>query len=251
MKIYLKTEAEIELLKTGGKKLKSVVANLLPKIKTGVTTDEIDKEASRLILEEGGEPSFQKVKGYKWATCLPINEQVVHTPPSSRTLKDGDVLTVDIGMYYKGFHTDYATTLVVGESSRKEVDQFLSVGRETLDRALREAQVGRHIGHISQALEKGVKSNGYFVMRELTGHGIGRELHEDPYIFGYLDKPVEKTLKITPGLVLAVEVIYSMGTENIVYEKGNDWSIKTADDSLSACFEHSIAVTDKKTIILT
>lgn len=251
MKIYLKTEAEIELLKTGGKKLKSVIERLLPKIKIGMTTGEIDKEATRLILEAGGKPSFQRVNGYKWATCLPINEQVVHTPPTSRILKDGDVLTVDIGMYYEGYHTDYATTFVVGASPRKEVDQFLSVGRETLHKALQEVQVGRHIGHISQAIEKGVKSDGYFIMRELTGHGIGRELHEDPYVFGYLDKPIDKTLKITPGLVLAVEVIYSMGTEEIVYEKGDDWSIKTADNSLSACFEHSVAVTDKKTIILT
>jgi methionyl aminopeptidase len=249
--IHYKRKDEIEIMKEGGARLREAVNQLLPTIKQGQTTKEIDKKAEKLILSKGAEISFKKVKEYSWATCLPINEQVVHTPPGDRVLKEGDVLTIDVGAYYRGFHTDYATTFVIGGSGSRETDMFLRVGRETLDRAIQQAKVGNYIGHISQVIEKGICSSGYHVMKQLTGHGVGRELHEDPFVPGYLDKPLKETLKIRTGLVLAIEVIYSLGTEHIVNEKGNDWSIATADGSLSACFEHTVAITDENTYVLT
>lgn len=249
--IRLKTPSEIELMKEGGGKLRKVADELLTKIKVGIKTKDIDVQAERLIKNEGGESSFKLVKGYSWTTCLPINEQVVHTPPSERVIKNGDVLTLDIGMYYKGFHTDFADTIIVGDRKNERIENFLEVGKKALLAGIKSARAGNHIGNISKAIQDRVQGAGYFILKELTGHGIGRELHEDPFVFGYLDKPVNDTPLIKPGLVIAVEVIYSMQTEKISYEKGENWSIKTADSSLSACFEQTVAVTDTNTLVLT
>lgn len=248
--IHLKTKEEIEIMKECGKKLTASIEELLPFIKPGVTTFEIDREAERLIVKNGAESSFNKVPGYKWSTCIPINEQAVHTPPSKRVIKEGDVLTLDIGAYYQGYHTDYATTFVVGSNTNPKIEHFLKTGRETLEKAIKRAQEGAHLGEISQVMQDGIYGNGYFVMKELTGHGIGHELHEDPYVPNYIEKPVEKTMVIPSGLVIAVEVIYSMGTEKIVFEKEGEWSIRSKDRSICACFEHTIAILDKNTYIL-
>ncbi|MFH0773192.1 MAG: type I methionyl aminopeptidase [bacterium] len=249
--ITYKTNAEIEIMKECGVKLKNVMKKLTPQIRAGVTTNDINALAEQYIQEEGAELSFSKVEGYKWAICVPINEQVVHTPPTSRILKNGDVLTIDIGAYYKGFHTDHAITVIVGGKSTPEIERFLGVGREALDRAVEQARAGKRIGHISEAIEKAVTGAGYTIMKQLTGHGVGRELHEDPFIPGYVTKKIEKTAELRPGMVLALEVIYSMGSGEIAYEKGQEWSIITEDKSMSACFEHTIAITDKNTLVLT
>ncbi|MEO6508907.1 MAG: type I methionyl aminopeptidase [Patescibacteria group bacterium] len=248
--IHLKTREEIEIMRECGKKLTASIEELLPSIKAGVTTLEIDQEAERLIIKNGAESSFNKVPGYKWSTCICINEQAVHTPPSERVVKDGDILTLDIGAYDNGYHTDYATTFVVGGTTSPKIEHFLKTGRETLDKAIKEAQEGNYLGQISQVMQEGIYGNGYFVMKELTGHGIGHELHEDPFVPNYLDRKVEKTMKIPSGLVIAVEVIYSMGSETIVFEKEGEWSIRSKDKSICACFEHTIAILDKNTSIL-
>jgi len=251
MNIDLKTKEEIRIMQEGGLRLKRVVAALLKKIDVGNTTKEIDNLASELIKKQRGEPSFKKVKDYFWTTCLPINNQVVHTPPSDRKLKQGDVLTLDIGMYFKGYHTDFATTLFIGGNPDDKINHFLETGKRALNKAIVAAKLGNRLGQISAAIEKEIYGQGFFILKELTGHGIGKTLHEDPYIFGYKEKPINKTLLIRSGLTIAIEVIYSMGTEEIVYEKENDWSIMTQDGSLSACFEHTVAITEDKTLILT
>lgn len=235
----------------GGKRLKQVIKELLPKIKSGRSTKDIDDEAERLIKKQGGESSFRKVKGYSWTTCLPINEQVVHTIPGPRIIKKGDLLTVDIGFFYQGFHTDYALTFVVDKKPSEQEEKFLNTGKEALKKAIDKAQVDNYLGEISSQIEKTIVDNGYFIIKQLTGHGIGRDLHEDPYVPGYLDRSISKTLKIKEGLVIAIEVIYSKGTEEIVSERSNDWSLVTLDKSLSACFEHTVAVTKAGPIILT
>lgn len=249
--IYYKTGEEIEIMKESGRKLRRAVELLLPTVRPGMTTGEIDKQAEELIVKQGAQPSFKRVKGYSWTTCVPINEQVVHTPPGNRKLKEGDVLTIDIGAYFKGFHSDYATTFIVGNTRDEKIERFLETGKTALQKAIDQATFGNRLGHISKAIEEEIYPAGYHIMEQLTGHGIGHELHEDPFVPGFLDKPLEKTLKIREGLVLAIEVIYSMGTEDIAYEKGDDWSIVTADGSLSACFEHTVAITNKNTFILT
>ena len=248
--IDLKTPEEIAIMKECGAILNKSVKELLPIIEEGITTEEIDAQAAKLIKKNGADISFNKVPGYKWATCLPINEQIVHTMPSNRKLKNGDVLTVDIGAYLKTYHTDYATTIVVGGKTTPEIEKLLKVGEETLAKAIEVAKVGNHLGHISKVIQDAVRGNGYSVMKELTGHGIGHELHEDPFVPGFLEKPIEKTYKIKNGLVIAVEIIYAMGREKIAYE-ADEWSIITADHSISACFEKTIAITDENTFILT
>ncbi|MBI4004786.1 type I methionyl aminopeptidase [Candidatus Roizmanbacteria bacterium] len=249
--IHLKTPEEITIMQEGGKKLRTVVKGLLPKIRSGMTTNFIDIEAERLIRAQGAEPSFKRVPGYHWSTCMPINEQVVHTPPSSRILGEGDLVTLDIGVFYKGYHTDWATTVIIGRPLSNEHLHFLEVGKRALRKAIQNATAGKCIGNMSEAIQQEIYSEGYYILKELTGHGIGRELHEDPYVPGHLDRPVEKTPHIKPGLVLAIEVIYSIGTENMSYEKDNEWSIVTQDGSLAACFEETVAIQQNNSFILT
>jgi methionyl aminopeptidase len=251
MKIHLKTEEEIEYMRQGGKKLMDAVHELMPQIRPGVTTEWVDARAEELIRKHGAEPSFTTVPGYHWTTCLPVNEQVVHTPPSKRVLKEGDILTVDVGALYKGLHTDWATTVIIGKPLRAEHETFLKVGEEALEKALLKVKGGHHTGEISKAIEDEIYGHGYFILKELTGHGVGKSLHEDPHIPGYCDRPIEKTPCMEAGLTIAVEVIYSLGTEEIAYEDGNDWSVITRDRSLSACFEKTIAVTVNNSFILT
>lgn len=253
--VTIKTDKELQYMQEGGDILKSVVKKIFPSVRAGVTTKQIDDLAEKLIRAAGAEPSFMRVKNYKWTTCLPINEQVVHTPPSNRIIQAGDVLTLDIGVYYKGLHTDYATSWIVEEASivvdNKKNQNFLKVGEETLTKAIEVAKKAKYIGEISALIQKEIYGAGYHIMRDLTGHGIGEELHEDPYIPGFLDRAIEKTYKIRAGLAIAIEVIYSMGTEEIMYEKGSDWSIATADGSMSACFEHTIGFFTDKIEVLT
>ncbi len=249
--IHYKKPAEIETMSDGGKRLNAVVTELIPWIKVGMSTLEIDGKATSLIHKHGGEVSFDRVKGYSWATCLTINEQVVHTPPSKRIVKDGDVLTVDIGLYYKGFHTDFADTIICGNSENADTERFLKTGKRALYKAIDQAKVGNRIGDISQTIEKEIYGNGYKIVKQLTGHGIGKDLHEDPFVLGFLDKPIQNTLAIRSGLVIAIEVIYSKGSEEFVYEDKTEWSLITKDKSLSACFEHTVAITDGETRILT
>lgn len=249
--IRLKTLSEIEIMKEGGKRLRKVVQELIPIMRPGITTEQIDNAAELLIKKSGGESSFKKVPHYRWSTCLSVNEEVVHTPPSKRILKQGDILTLDIGMFYGGFHTDYADTFIVGGLPDSESKKFLEVGKTTLDKALQQIKVGNRLGHISRAIQSEIYNYGYFVLKELTGHGVGRKLHEEPFIPGFLDRPIAKTPVMVQGLTIAVEVIYSKSTERIVHEQGNSWSIKTADGSMSACFEHTVAVTKERMLILT
>lgn len=249
--INLKSDKEIGVMQEGGRRLKLVVKELLPLLRVGITTKQIDDKAEELILNQGGKSSFKTVTGYKFSTCTPINEQIVHTKPSERVLKDGDVLTLDIGNLYKGLHTDFALTKVIGGKSKDEkINKFLKVGEDTLYQAIKKAKIGNRLGDVSDLIEKAITGNGYYIIKELTGHGIGRKLHEDPYLFGYNERPINKTLEIKKGLVVAIEIIYAMGTDEMVYEKDN-WSIITKDRSMSACFEHTIAVTDQGSVILT
>ncbi len=249
--ITYKTEQEIQKIAKGGAILKNVLGEVINTVKPGITTKELDEKAEKLIYKQGGSPGFKRVKNYRWTICSPVNEQVVHTPPTSRALENGDVLTIDCGVFYEGFHTDAAKTVVVGKSTQATIAKFLEVGKKTLQQAISKAILGNRIGHISGAIESGIRANNYQVIKELTGHGVGRQLHEDPLIPGISSADVNKTPELKAGMVLAVEVIYSFGTDKITYESHNDWSIKTADGSISACFEDTIAITKKKTLILT
>lgn len=248
--IKLKTEEEMLLMVEVGRRLRKVVEQLKKEIKTGVSTVYLNKRAETLIKEQGGYPSFKRVKGYHWAICTPINEQIVHTPPSNRRLKEGDLLTIDIGLEYKGYHSDYAESFLIGDTKDKAKERFLEIGRKALTKAISQAKIENYIGDISSAIEKVITEAGYFIIKSLVGHGIGKKLHEDPFVPGFLNRPREKTPLIKKGLALAIEVIYSQGTEKMIYEDKDKWSIVTADRSLSACFENTVIIDKKGPLIL-
>ncbi|OGK38614.1 type I methionyl aminopeptidase [Candidatus Roizmanbacteria bacterium RIFCSPHIGHO2_12_FULL_42_10] len=247
--IRFKSEKEIQDMRIGGKMLHEVILFAEKNARSGITTLELNNILEKKILSLGGEPGFKKVHGYSWASCICINEQIVHTPPSERVIKDGDVVTIDIGVFYNGLHTDSATTIQVPPND-SNVTHFLETGRKALRKAIKVAYGGNRIGHISLAFQSTIEEQGYSIVKELTGHGVGTELHEDPYIPCFLDKPLEKTLKLQQGMTLALEVMYTMGKSEITHESGG-WSIRSADHSVAATFEASVALMEKETFILT
>jgi methionyl aminopeptidase len=225
-------------------------------VKPGISEIELDAMAEKLIREKGGEPGFQKVPGYKHATCISTNEVVVHGIPSPYILKEGDVIGIDCGVFYKGFHTDMSETVRVQSSKSEiqndEINKFLKIGKEALRAGIKQAKLGNHVGDISKAIQDIVEvQNGYSVVRSLVGHGVGRELHEDPEIPGYLVGRIEKTPVLAEGMVIAVEVIYNMGGPDIVFANRDGWTLKTADGSLAGLFERTLAITKNGPLMLT
>ncbi|HYK08553.1 MAG TPA: type I methionyl aminopeptidase [Candidatus Eisenbacteria bacterium] len=254
MKIHIKTPQELEAMKKGGKILSSTMWEVLKHVKPGVTELEIDALAEKHILSMGGKPGFKAVRGYHHTICASTNDVVVHGIPTSYALRSGDVFGIDCGVLFDGFHTDMAETVIVGgeEKASKEVVQFLKTGKKALEEALAQVKPGNRIGHISQVIQQIVeKDGGYGVTRELIGHGVGKKLHEDPPVPGYLSRRLEKTPLLVEGMVIAVEVIYNMGKKEIAFAGTDDWTIKSRDGSLSGLFERTVAVTATGHRILT
>jgi len=249
MAIKLKTPEEIEIMAEGGKKLARVKKSLGEAVKVGVSASEIEELAMKLIKEEGAEASFDKVPGYSWATCISVNEGLVHGIPKAETVfKNGDVVSVDVGLYFKGFHTD--TSITVGIDLTPENKRFLNVGRNALEKAISKARAGNHIYSISKAIEDTIEGAGYTTIKALVGHGVGRDLHEDPQIPCFVPGRIEDSPVIAPGMVLAVEVMYAMGSDKVeVLEDG--WTIGMRDGKISALFEDTVAVTKEGSRILT
>lgn len=245
--IYLKTEAEIKIMRKAGKIAAAALAQVANSVKPGVKTSELDMIAGEKIKQMGAESSFKKVKGYHYSTCLTPNDIVVHGIPGSYTLKEGDILGVDLGAYYEGFHSDMAYTFPVGRIDTQK-KKFLSVGEGTLWAAIKEARLGARIGDISNKIQTLVEGAGYSVVRELVGHGVGHELHEDPLVPGRGRKGSGEELK--EGMVIAIEVIYNFGRPQIKL-LSDGWSIATSDSSVSGLFEHTVAITKKGPLVLT
>lgn len=254
MKIYLKSPEEIAIMAKGGNILSETVWEVLKHAKPGVSELELDSLAEKLIVQKGGKPAFKAVRGYHHTLCTSTNDVVVHGIPTPYRLQTGDVFGIDCGVLLDGFNTDMSETIIVGgeEAGSKEVRQFLKTGKKALEEALKLVKPGNRIGHISQVIQEIVeKEGGYGVTRELIGHGVGKKLHEDPPVPGYLSRRLEKTPLLTPGMVIAVEVIYTMGSREIVFAGTDDWTIKTRDGSVSGLFERSVAVTSTGHRILT
>jgi len=252
--IYYKTKDEVEKMAEGGKILAEILEKALDKLKPGITELEIEKFTEDLILQKGAYPAFKKVRGYNFATCISTNDVVVHGIPGKYRFKQGDVVGIDVGVLYKGLYTDHALTKIV-RGQRLEVrgldtDRFLEVGEKALEEAIRVARLGNRIGHISKKIQDTVEGAGYSVVRSLVGHGVGRKLHEDPEVPGFLDRPIEKTPLLKEGMTIAVEVIYNKGISDVVFGSDN-WTIKTKDGSVSGLFERTIAITEKEPVILT
>lgn len=245
--ISIKSEREIELLKVAGQIVGDTHKYLIPFIKPGITTKELDNLAHKYIISRGATPSFLGYEGYPGSICTSVNEEVVHGIPSNRKLKNGDIISIDIGACYKGYHGDSAWTYTVGHVN-KEVLDLMKHTEESLFAGLSVVKEGAHIGDIGYAVSEVAKKYNLGVVKELVGHGVGSYLHEDPDVPNYGRQGTGPVLKA--GMVIAVEPMLNLGTPNI-YILDDDWTIITADDKPSAHFEHTVVVTKDGYEILT
>lgn len=245
--ISIKSKREIELLKIAGEITGSTHKYLEPFIKPGITTEELDKLAYDYIISRDAYPSFKNYNGYPGSICTSINNEVVHGIPGNRKLKDGDIISIDIGACYKGYHGDSAWTYKVGKISDKK--RYLMEHTEAaLFKGLEQVREGNHIGDIGYAVEQYAIKHNLGVVKELVGHGVGNNLHEDPDVPNYGKKGTGPVLK--EGMVIAVEPMLNLGTAD-VYLLDDDWTVITADDKPSAHFEHTVLVTKDGYEILT
>jgi len=246
--ITIKTEEEIKIMAEGGKILASVMEEIEKKVVPGITTEELDRAAEALLLKSGGKPSFKGYQGFPTALCVSVNQEIVHGLPSDRELKEGDIVSLDLGVYYRGFHTDMAVTLSVGKVSF-EAQRLIRVTKKALKRGMKKLRVGNTIGDVSNTIQRYVEDQGFSVVHDdLAGHGIGKELHEDPQILNHGKR--RSGPEITEGMVLCLEPMVIMG-ESKLKKSEDGYGIETADGSLSCHFEHTIAVTKSGLLVLT
>lgn len=245
--ISIKSKREIELLKIAGEITGSTHKYLEPFIKPGITTKELDKLAYDYIISRDAYPSFKNYNGYPGSICTSINNEVVHGIPSNRKLRDGDIISIDIGACYKGYHGDSAWTYAVGKVSDKK-SYLMKHTEESLFKGLEQVKPGNHVGDIGYAVEQYAIKHNLGVVKELVGHGVGNHLHEEPDVPNYGKKGTGPVLK--EGMVIAVEPMLNLGTAD-VYLLDDDWTVITADDKPSAHFEHTVLVTKDGYEILT
>lgn len=243
-------QEKIKAMRQGGKLLGQILKTVLKSAQPGVSLKTLDNQAEKLMRLTGGEPGFKLVSGYNWATCINLNDGIVHgIPHKNILLKKGDLVSLDMGLYLNGFHTDTSYSKTIGKPTASQ-EKFLKTGKLALKRAIAQAKPGNHIGHISQAMQTTVEKAGYSCVRNLTGHGIGRNLHQPPAVPCVLKGDIPNTPRLEPGLTIAIEVIYCMGKADTT-KLDDNWTIATKDSSLSAMFEHTVLITKKSPQILT
>ena len=246
--IYIKSQREIALMKEAGRIVALAHQAIKSMIKPGITTEDIDRKVEAIIRENDAIPSFKGYGGFPGSACTSINEEVVHGIPSkTRILKEGDIVKVDIGAQYKGYHGDSAWTYPVGKIS-KEAEKLLEVTEQALYEGLKYAKKGARLSDISHAIQAYAESHGFSIVRDFVGHGIGKNLHEDPQIPNY-GLPNKGTL-LKPGMTFAIEPMVNAGQKEVrVLE--DQWTAVTVDQSLSAHYEHTILITEEECKLLT
>lgn len=244
--MYCKTEEEIELLRKSSLLVGRTLAEVAKIIKPGVTTLDLDKVAEEFIRDHGGVPSFKGYNGFSGSLCTSTNAEVVHGIPSERVLEDGDIISVDCGVYMNGFHGDSAYTFPVGEIA-PDTQKLLDVTQECLEKGIEQAITGNRVGDIGYAVQEHAENNGYGVVRELVGHGLGRDLHEAPEVPNYGRKGHGPKLK--EGLILAIEPMINLG-RRAIRQLPDGWTIVTADGNPSAHFEHDVVIRKGKAEVL-
>jgi methionyl aminopeptidase len=244
--IKLKSPDEIKLLKEGGKILASVLDTVKKEVREGITTNDLNKMAEDLIISAGGEPSFKNYgdsdNPYPSGLCTSVNHELVHGIPSEYILKNGDIISLDVGMQYpkeNGLYTDMATTVPVGKIDKKTKD-LLKVTKNSLDIWIKNIKAGKNLIDIASKVQKYIEKNGYSVVRDLVGHGVGHAVHEEPQIPNYYIPSFDLELK--EGMVLALEPMVAVGDFHVITED-DGWTVSTLDKSLTAHYEHTIAVT--------
>ena len=246
--IVCRSQAEIARMRVANQLVADVLAELEADVAPGVTTADLDRLAERLVKDAGAEPAFKGYRGYPATLCASVNEEVVHGIPSkSRTLRDGDIVSLDIGVKVSGFYGDAAVTVPVGNVS-DETTTLLRVTNESLERAIAQVRVGGRLSDIGHAVQEWVEAHGFSIVREFVGHGIGERLHEDPQIPNY--GPPGRGPKLAEGMVLAIEPMVAMGRPE-TRVLGDGWTAVTRDGSLAAHFEHTVAVTADGPLVLT
>ena len=231
----------------GGKILAGIMKELEKKVKPGITTEDLNRLAENLILKSGGKCSFKGYEDYPACLCTSINEEIVHSVPSARQLKDGDIISLDLGIFYQGFHTDMAITVPVGKIS-PETQRLIRATKKALKRGIKKTRPGNTIGDIGNTIQRYVEGQGFNVVRELCGHGIGKEIHEDPKILDYGKR--HSGLEIKEGMVLCLEPMVTVGDWKLK-KSADGFGYQTQDGSLSCHFEHTMVVTKNGAKILT
>jgi methionyl aminopeptidase len=245
--IICKTQRELDIMREAGRIVALTHQELQKYLKPGITTKELDAIAEKYILGCDAIPSFKGYNGFRGSICASVNEELVHGIPGNRLLREGDIISIDIGAKYNGYHGDSAWTYPVGEIS-EEAKALLKVTEESLYRGLKEAKPGDRLSNISHAIQTYVEEHNFSVVREYVGHGVGQQLHEDPQIPHY--GPPNKGPRLKPGMVLAIEPMVNAGTR-YVKTLADDWTVVTVDGKICAHFEHTVAITETGYEILT
>ncbi|KKP42085.1 MAG: Methionine aminopeptidase [Parcubacteria group bacterium GW2011_GWA2_33_14] len=243
----IKTSEEIKIIAEGGKILATVLSQLEKMVKPGITTLDLDRAAEALILMHKAKPAFKGYEKFPYSLCTSVNEDIVHGFPSNRVLKEGDIIGLDLGVLYKGYNSDMAVTVPVGKVSF-EAARLIMVTKKALKRGIKKVRAGNTTGDIGNTIQRYIEDQGYGVVRELCGHGIGKEIHEDPHIPNYGQR--HKGVKLQEGMVICIEPMVTIGSYQIKKSK-DSYGYATKDGSLSAHFEYTIAVTKSGAKVLT
>ena len=245
--IYIKTEREIELMRRAGIVVGSLLHHLVKRLRPGMKTKALDAEARTFLREHGVQPAFVGYRGYPASICVSVNEEVVHGIPGSRELRDGDIVSIDAGAQFKGYFADAATTATIGPAS-PAARRLMTATRRALEAGIAQARVGRRLSDISHAVQRVIDQEGFGIVRDFVGHGIGRAIHEDPPIpnFG----PPNTGPRLKAGMVLAIEPMVTLGSPDVQI-LSDGWTAVTCDGSVAAHYEHTVGITDSGAQILT
>ena len=244
--IPVKTKKQQEIMRQGGRLLAAVFKSVVDQVKPGISLSQLDQLADQLIEKQAGKASFKTVEDYRWASCLNLNQGVVHGIPNQTKIKKGDLVSLDLGLFYQGFHTDMARSFWVGVKD----NGFLQVGKTAMAAAKAMALAGKRVGDISLAIETQISETGLTPIKSLTGHGIGKQLHQEPQIPCFLKGKISQTQVLAPGMSLAIEVIYARGKPDLALDD-DGWTLETRDRKLAGLFEDTVLITDKKAETLT
>lgn len=245
--IYYKTKHEIELIRESSLLVGKAIAEVAKLIRPGITTGKLDHTGEEFIRDNGGTPSFKNYKGYPFAACISVNDAVVHGFPNGKELKEGDIISFDIGVYKNSFHGDSAYTFAIGDPGQ-EVLQLMKITKESLYKGIEKAVSGNRVGDISYAIQEHCeKINKYGVVRELVGHGLGKHLHEDPQVPNYGKRG--SGAKMKEGMVIAIEPMVNLGVKEVWYDD-DGWTVRTKDGKASAHYEHTVCVQKGKADVL-
>lgn len=242
--IIIKTASEIEKLFYSNQIVADVLKTLIKNARSGVTTEFLNNLAETLLRDiDGAKPAFKGYRGFPFSLCTSVNQQVVHGFPSDVPLKKGDILSMDFGVVYDGYYGDSAVTVHIGGKPKGKVKRLLKTTKRALYQGISKAVPGNTISNISRVIQETAENEGFNVVRSFGGHGIGRNLHEDPFIPNYLDKETHNDYLLKAGIVIAIEPMVNIGTHEVIVQN-DGWTVVTADGKLSAHFEHTIAITN-------